>query len=563
MNKKSITFCIIILLLIIVKVYLVSVLPINAGYVLRLDDALLVKQANSIIEGNWLGTYDYTTLIKGVFMPIFIVILYFLKIPFIIGQELFYMGACVLFTIVIKDKIKSKLLLLLIFAILLFNPVTCSSELCRVYRDHVYTSLILYLITFIYAIFLKREYECKKLIKYFIGLGLTFSAIYLCREETIWIIPFVVLSSIITVGFMLKQKNRIKITLYIIPFSIFIISVLVVCTINYKYYGVFKLNQYWGKSFKEAYGALTRVEPVDRRLDRIPVTRRTLQKIYEVSPKFKELEEYLEGEEGSKWTQYGDGMYINEIGGGWLHWALMDAVQSKGYYENAQKANQYYIELADEINNAIDEGKIKGLKNKRVSNTIITKKEDIPKILSKIKNTIDFEYLMLNMHVKVPRYPFKDENSIEQEQLFKKIIIGEELKQDTFADSISKTKVTILDKILKFYKSANKYLIFTSIVMYIIIVISFVIKPKEDFEEFLLLTGLLTIYLCRVITVGYTSQQMYTEAMNIYYLACIYGVQYLFGILSIIFALKKIKNKFKRYGEIYGKRINNINSSIK
>ena len=41
-------------------------------------------------------------------MPLFIVVLYIFKIPYIIGQELFYSIACVLFITIIKDKVKSK-----------------------------------------------------------------------------------------------------------------------------------------------------------------------------------------------------------------------------------------------------------------------------------------------------------------------------------------------------------------------------------------------------------------------------------------------------------------------
>lgn len=216
--KKNIIFYSIIILLIIAKLYLISSLPINAEYTTILDDALFVKQANSIAEGRWLGDYDNTTLIKGVFMPLFIVVLYIFKIPYIIGQELFYSLACVLFITIIKDKVKSKPILIIIFTILLLNPVTYSTELCRIYRDGVYASLILYLI----------------------------------------------------------------------PTGMLTISILTVCSLNYKYYGVFELNQYWNTSFKSAYGALTRVTP-EQRKERVPVTRETLKRIYEISPKFNEL----------------------------------------------------------------------------------------------------------------------------------------------------------------------------------------------------------------------------------------------------------------------------------
>lgn len=547
--KKNIIFYSVIILLIIAKLYLISSLPISAEYTTILDDALFVKQANSIVEGRWLGDYDNTTLIKGVFMPLFIVVLYIFKIPYIIGQELFYSIACVLFITIIKDKVKSKPILLIIFTILLLNPITYSTELCRIYRDGVYASLILYLVSFIYAIFLKREEPAKKLVKYFIGLGFSFSAIYLCREETIWIMPFVIIATIITIGFIIKQKK--KLLLYLIPTGILTISILIVCLLNYKYYGVFELNQYWNTSFKSAYGALTRVTP-EQRKERVPVTRETLHRVYEISPKFNELKDYLESEEGYEWASYGDGTNIYEIEGGWLHWAIMFAAQSKGYYESASKANQYYIDLANEINEAVDTGKIEGLDRKRVSNSIITTKEDIPKIVKKIKNTIRFEYKMLGMKIKINRYPYKDEEYAEYEKMFDKMIIGQEFTQDTFASEASQFKINVLQKIFDIYKSVNEYIFYLSIVLYIILTILFIIRPKKTYQEFLILSSLLVIYLSRVVTIGYTSQQMFTEAINTSYLACIYGIQYLFGMLAIIFVFEKIK---ELRGEIREKNI--------
>ena len=53
-----------------------------------------------------------------------------------------------------SKTIKNKKILYIIFAILLFNPVTFSTEICRVYRDGIYTSLTMLLIGFSYSIFL-------------------------------------------------------------------------------------------------------------------------------------------------------------------------------------------------------------------------------------------------------------------------------------------------------------------------------------------------------------------------------------------------------------------------
>ena len=157
-----------------------------------------------------------------------------LHIPFLLGQEIFYDISCLFLVQSISKTIKNKKIIYLIFTILLYNPITFSSEICRVYRDGIYTSLTMLLAAFSYSIFFNRKYSIKKQIKYFIGLGITISALYLCREESIWLLPFCLISVIITIIFIIKDKEinkkKLLIGMYAIPIAIFIINNLIICT---------------------------------------------------------------------------------------------------------------------------------------------------------------------------------------------------------------------------------------------------------------------------------------------------------------------------------------------
>ena len=136
------------IILLIIKILIVQVQPTTAKYSMIYDDQLMVEQANSIVSGNWLGEYNSKTLTKGVFTPLFIALTYILNIPFLIGKEIFYGIACIVFVLIISKKIKSKIALICIYIIILINPVEYSVQLCRVYRDGLYTSLILFLLAF-------------------------------------------------------------------------------------------------------------------------------------------------------------------------------------------------------------------------------------------------------------------------------------------------------------------------------------------------------------------------------------------------------------------------------
>lgn len=540
--KNKITTTIIIILLILLKIYLISVQPIKYIPENKYDDALMLKQANSILQGKWLGEYNSLTLVKGPITPIFIAILNKLHIPFLIGQELLYDVSCLFVIYTFSKTIKNKKILYIIFAILLFNPVTFSTEICRVYRDGIYTSLTMLLIGFSYSIFLNRENSPKKQIKYFIGLGITLSALYLCREESIWILPFVIISTITTIIFIIKDKkiksSKILIGMYAIPIAIFIINNLTICTVNYKNYGVFELNQYWSKEFKEAYGAITRVIP-NEIYSKVPVSQETIKRICEISPKFKEIEEYLTGEEADKWSKCGDGK-IGEIQGGWIHWAIIKGVDAKGYYKDAKTANQYYKELANEINNAIDEGKIEGYKNKRVTNVPRFNFEDIINSIKKCKDTIRMENNFYLLKIVVQN---RLSNDLQENEKWKNITREEIDTEITYNGTENQNRLNALKQIKNIYIKINPIIFKISLICVIGLIICSIINHNKIYNEILILLGLAGLYLCRIFIITFTYITMYTDALNTMYLANTYGVQILFSLLAIIFFVQNIKKK--------------------
>lgn len=383
--KKTIKL-IILLIIIMLQIYLVSVQPINVRVANKYDDQLMIEQAASILEGKWLGEYNCLTLIKGPITPLFIALSNILHIPFLIAQDIFYILACLLLVYELRKLVKNDIVQILTFTILIFNPIIYSSELCRTYRDGIYLALIIYLIAFSMGVFLNRKDKISKLIFRYIGLGITVGAVCLCREEVIWIIPYIVIGIIITIINILIDKEekykKKKLLLFLIPLMIVLLMINIVKILNYKYYGIFELNQYWGEEFKEAYGALTRIIP-EENIKKVPVTSDMLEKAYKVSPKFAELKEYFE-KETFNWAMCGDGI-STEIQGGWFHWALMRAVESKGYYKDAKTANEYYQQVADEINEACDNGEIKALKYKRKSNVNRFDCEDIYESIKKMR----------------------------------------------------------------------------------------------------------------------------------------------------------------------------------
>ena len=539
--KKHI-WLIIIILICIIKIIFTSVQDINANISLLYDDVLIVKEADSIISGNWLGEYNCLTLVKGAFAPLFIAFLNIIQVPFLIGQEIMYDISIIFLTLVLSKKIENKKILVIISIILLFNPIMYCSELIRVYRDGIYVSLIVFLIALTIGLFLNRKEKIKKIVLYQIGLGFALSAIYLCREDFIWIIPYLIGTVIITICYILRDKelhNKIKrVNTYFIPICIFTISILTVMSINYKYYGVFQLNQYWGKEFKEAYGALTRIKVEEKR--KVPITREALSIAYKISPTFAELKDYLEGEEGKKWAMCGDGDSV-EIQGGWIHWAIIRAVESKGYYKDAKTANEFYRRVSDEINKACDEGVVDAYP-KRVSNTGRFDVEDIINTFKKSVDTIKYQskYYLVKIKGTPPRTIKENDEKIVK--TFQNVTNQNVISGDTYKGTENKIKVNVLNNILKTYQKINPILFLVSIFISIIYIINnFIKKDKKEFVWILL--GLWGIYYSRIFIITFTNITMYTEAINISYLAPTYVIQLLISMLTILLLLKNIGTK--------------------
>ena len=562
-NKNKFTIFLIIVL--IIKLIIVQVQPLNAQYAMKYDDQLMVEIAENIVNGKWLGEYNSKTLIKGVFTPLFISFLYILHIPFLMGKEIFYGIACILLIMVFNKKIKNKAILGILYIAILFNPVEYSESLSRVYRDEIYISLILYLLAFSFGIFFTRKENIKKQIKHFVGFGITLSAIYLCREENIWLVPFILfifISTIIPTVKTPKNKSNFKrLLLYLIPLVIFVSSTNIVCAINYKYYGVYTLNQYWGKAFKSAYGALTRAGTEEKQ--RVPVTTETLQELYGYSSKLVELKDFFEGSEGEKWEQCGE-MIEGEINGGYFHWALMDAVESKGYYENAQLAEQYYTELAEEINQLCDNNIIESKCGKRISNTCYFDYKDIIEVIKNIPQTIKYQYRLSEVKMTVSN----PSSSIGIENVTDKINVMEKMtnhKIETVKHYIGKwnnIRLKIIEGIKDVYTLLNQYILYFSIGASIVFVIINIKKLKNIYEELIILGSLILMHLSRIFIVTFTSTMMFKEALNVEYLSSIYNIQYIFAILSLYFLLKNIKYLKKKDRKENG-RINNLNTSIK
>ena len=78
---KNKIFSILLFILTIFRIYLAVKIPLFIQADALYDDFLFIKYADSLLHGNWLGDYGYTTLAKSPSFSIFIAFTSLLGIP--------------------------------------------------------------------------------------------------------------------------------------------------------------------------------------------------------------------------------------------------------------------------------------------------------------------------------------------------------------------------------------------------------------------------------------------------------------------------------------------------
>lgn len=352
----------IVIVVVVIKLWLTSDIRIvsqNGPH----DAGNFIEHAKSILEGRWFGDYNDLTLIKQPFFPIYLAVVQEFGLPLPLANELLYALACFIACIAVRPIIRNPLTLGAVFTVLSFNPFTFGTSAWIVMRSDVNESLALLAIACAAAIFVRRKAQPRSLLPWLLGLGISFAAFWLTREEAIWLVPGLVAILAAYVWYIRKRKPselRIRLAGLAWPIAIWATSVGAIMLVNGFVYGWYTTNEQWAPEFVEAYDAFSRIVPPTVE-PYIPVPRAAREIAYRVSPSARELSPFLEGDLGKGWTSNTCfAIHIcNDIGGGWFEWALRDSVALAGHYTSGSNARAFYSELANELDRACNSGEIR------------------------------------------------------------------------------------------------------------------------------------------------------------------------------------------------------------
>lgn len=334
--------------LVLVKLWLVSEQRMTAVGPAGHDDHLFLYLASSLAQGRWLGAYSHLTLIKGPFYPMWIAASFASGIPLLLSQHLLYAGACAVFVLALSPALRSPRLGLALFAFLIFCPLSfADGPMTRVIRDSIYPSLTLLVLAAALGLALRLDRPLRATRGWIAGFGGSLAAFWLCREERIWIIPALLL----TAGWaLLRWPRREVLRRGLEALGLAAVLVGAVVLINGIRYGAFVITEFTEGSYPRAYAALTHVEHEKYRL-KVFLPAETRRRIYAASPHFAELEPFLEGDVGRGWIKPGCDEFgiCDEVGPGWLIWALRDAAAAAGHYRDGGEAARYWSAVGDEV----------------------------------------------------------------------------------------------------------------------------------------------------------------------------------------------------------------------
>lgn len=362
--------------------------PIYALANYKHDDLLLVTLAQHLQEGEWLGPYNNLTLVKGISFPVFLALCNRFCIPYLFGMGLFYTGAVILFVTAVREQISNRWVQLGIYLFLLYSPAMLSVDAQqRVYNCALVPGAILLVFAGVLGVFFRRHRSWKTVLVWSCFLGFAFPFFWHLRNDTMWMLPFVLTGTGISIFCIIKKNGfhkgtAVKSLICLIPVLTLVFSNLMIAGVNQKHYGLFVVNDRSGSSEAEFISRLMEMDEKSENPN-VWVSQKAMKKAVEVSPALQEIQPQIEEMFQSGWASGG------EIVGDIVVWAFRDAMEAAGYYQgNAPETDAFYKRATAELDQAYEDGRLHkdGLLHLSALSKGISWK-DVPTLVKRIKSS--------------------------------------------------------------------------------------------------------------------------------------------------------------------------------
>lgn len=338
------------------------------------DDEALIRIADSILAGQWLGVWGeqevpHITLAKGPGYPLFLAAINWTGLtPPIAGYILYLTGALLVAT-ALRARIGRNGTVLL-YTVLAFNPVVFSSPYSQVYRDQLVASaalLALGLGAHIGSLLARApgKAEPVRVGGAALLLGAVLGLLAVTRGDTIWVVLGAVFAALaLGLPGLRHGGRRTRVTAIAAGALVGVLTVaapLTVALINEAEYGVRVTDDYSDGSFADALTLWSSVQ-VAGSDPLVPISREQRAAVYAVSPTARSVAEQLEKPD-SVWiarncSSHADKQLPCDELGAFLTWALRDAAVKSHEISDARAFQGFFTDLAEEIRDACDSGEL-------------------------------------------------------------------------------------------------------------------------------------------------------------------------------------------------------------
>jgi hypothetical protein len=334
------------------------------------DDALYTRLAGSLLEGKWLGPYDFVTVSKGPGYPLFIAAAYKAHVPLRIAEHMVHLLAAATMGLALAKVSRSRLLGVIAYCVIALDPAYLGHWTSRITRDGVYGSISLLLVaaTLLFLAYVPAlvrrgpAWAVPGALASGLALGLLAGAYYITRDERPWLAPALLASGVVGVATW-RREGKVRfwhaggavMLAVLVGGAGFAWSIDQVASRNQTAYGTSVISDLTEGEIARAYAEWQRVDAGEPK-PLTPVTAEQREAVYAVSPSAAELEPHLKGQ-GTYWmgpgcappTPAGCDFY-----GGYFVWAMREAAAVTGNAATGGEAQRFFGRLADEITAACD-----------------------------------------------------------------------------------------------------------------------------------------------------------------------------------------------------------------
>jgi len=368
--------------------------------------------------------------------------------------------------------------------------------------------------------------------------------------------PFILFFMFISLTQILRQKeirtNKRKLIqkIGIIALPVIILTIVnhTISFMNHKNYGMYTTNEINDSAFTETMKAIYSVKD-EEEIEYVSVSRAKLEKIYAVSPTMNELKENLN--QGIDLYKTADRKpEDNEVEDGWFFWCLRYATESAGYYDTPQHANEIYQKIADEINIALEDGRLEKQTGIMPSALMSPwKKGYFSKLLLTFGKAMHHVFSFQDISVEAVESVTDGAEGIA---LFEAITNNNAIHPEDNNATISKENANAYTKriqtIVKVYQRLGIFLLILGIVAVIAILvwtIQEILKKKyEMLQALLLLCGIGGSLMVLLTGVSYTEITAFAS-IHVLYLVGAYPLAILLWAIAIGVCTEKIMHKIK------------------